>query len=106
MEGGQQNLHPVQSECHLEAERITAITTGPVDQKESELSIVCECFVVHVSYRSDLISSMQVKENGDIALTGAYVDLHGPSSEASPETLHKVLIIIDNVLAIGGQLVM
>ncbi|XP_037536897.1 peroxisomal multifunctional enzyme type 2 [Nematolebias whitei] len=32
----------------------------------------------------------KVKENGDIALTGAYVDLYGPS-EASPETLHKPL---------------
>lgn len=68
-------------------------------------------FVLHVSYQSDLVSSMQVKENGDIALTGAYVDLYGPS-EASPETLHKVLIIqlfldsIHSILTFGGQVVM
>ncbi|XP_017267793.1 peroxisomal multifunctional enzyme type 2 [Kryptolebias marmoratus] len=31
----------------------------------------------------------KVKETGDVALSGAYVDLH-PASEASPEVLHKV----------------
>uniref|UniRef100_A0A3Q2ZFH7 Peroxisomal multifunctional enzyme type 2 n=1 Tax=Kryptolebias marmoratus TaxID=37003 RepID=A0A3Q2ZFH7_KRYMA len=30
----------------------------------------------------------KVKETGDVALSGAYVDLH-PASEASPEVLHK-----------------
>lgn len=42
-------------------------------------------------------SLTQVKETGEIVLTGAYVDLHG-TSEGSPEKLSQVKILLSTKL--------